>query len=334
MSLSGADLVTRFLASAGWSGASTEAVAGDASTRRYMRLTKGAHTAILMLAPPDDGTTERFAHVGAWLRDRGYSAPDVLAHDPREGLMLCEDLGTARFAETLRDAPETAGALYSAAVDFLADIARHPVPAFAAPLDGPALAGLLDVVGDWYLPAMGQTARPLGHLAEAVATAHAGSGGAPSTLSLRDFHVENLIWLPHRAGHARVGLLDFQDAVAADPAYDMVSLLQDARRDVPLELERAMLARRWPETGGKEQPPRLYAVLGAQRALRILGVFARLALRDRRSGYLAHVPRVWSCLLRNLSHPGLAQIAQIVRRDVPEPRPEHLNRLKAYAAGS
>jgi aminoglycoside/choline kinase family phosphotransferase len=264
-----------------------------------------------------------------WLRGRGYSAPAILAEDHRHGLVLLEDLGDTLVAGIVAADPALEAEIYSAATDFLADLHRHAPPDFVLSLDGPALGKLTALAPDWYLRALDAPATAASTALPGIVATLCGRLSAGDTApSLRDFHAENLIWLPGREGHARLGLLDFQDAVAAHPAYDLVSLLQDARRDVSPATERAMIAR---YTATRRLDPAsfgaVYALLGAQRALRIVGVFARLALRDGRPQYLAYLPRVWAALERNLDHPALADLAKAVRAGLPEPSPARIDRI-------
>lgn len=329
-----ATVIGRFLAAAGWGGAARAALAGDASARRYERLSLGDRSAVLMDAPPDLGEdTARFARVGRWLRGRGYSAPEILAEDHGRGLLLLEDLGDAVVARLIGTEPTREAEIYAAAIDFLADLHRHEPPGFAPTLDGPALGGLTAILSEWYLPGVGAPPdAAVDDLPALVAALHDRLGDGRVALALRDFHSENLIWLPGRTGHARLGLLDFQDAVTAHPAYDLVSLLQDARRDVPPEIEQAMIAR-YVRVRGLDQDRFLAicSLLGAQRALRIVGVFARLARRDGKTQYLAHLPRVWAALHRNLAHPALTDLARLVRTGIPAPTPERIARLGGRA---
>lgn len=327
-------LIEGFLASAGWAGAARAALAGDASARRYERLAFGDRRAVLMDAPPDRGEdTARFAQVGRWLRAHGYSAPEMFAEDHARGLLLLEDLGDALVARLVAADPGREAEIYAAATDFLADLHRHPPPDFAPRLDGAALGDLTAILAEWYLPGIGAQRTPASDAIPArVAALHDRLTDGRVVLSLRDFHSENLLWLPERRGHARLGLLDFQDAVAAHPAYDLVSLLQDARRDVPVAGEQAMIARYTGSRGfDHDRFAAIYALLGAQRALRIVGVFARLSRRDGKTGYLSLVPRVWAALERNLAHPALAELASAVHEGLPTPTAGRIARLRERA---
>ena len=324
-------LAARFLNDTGWGAATRALLAGDASARRYERLALDAQTAVLMDAPPGRGeSTERFACMARWLSGHGYSAPEILGEDHAEGFLLLEDLGDALFARLLAAEPSREAELYAVATDFLGDLHRRPVPDFIAPLDGAGLAELVELTPRWYLPGIGEAGNPAANaVPDLIRVTFDRLGDGRVVTSLRDFHAENLIWLPERAGHARLGLLDFQDAVATHPAYDLVSLLQDARRDVSVATETAMIAR---YVAAKSLDPAgfgaIYALLGAQRALRITGIFARLTLRDGKAHYLDYLPRVWRYLDRNLAHPALGELARAVHEGLPAPTAERIQRIK------
>jgi N-acetylmuramate 1-kinase len=322
--------IETFLRGCGWQGADMEPLAGDASSRRYFRLRRGEDPAVLMDADPANGeSVGRFSRVGRWLLQKGYSAPRIFAQDATRGFLLMEDLGDALFARLVADRPGDETWLYRAATDFVADLHRQRPPAFLARADGPALAGLVALAPQWYLPGIGaEPGASADRIAPLIGTLYDGLADMAPVVSLRDFHAENLIWLDARQGPARVGLLDFQDAFVTHPAYDLVSLLQDARRDVSAQTEADCLGR---YMGGKglDQDAFLgaYALIGAQRALRILGIFARLCLRDGKPRYLEFVPRVWRYLERNLHHPALAPLAEAVQNGLPEPTAERLERI-------
>lgn len=320
-----------FLRDCGWAGAARAPLAGDASARRYVRLDRGDRRAVLMDADPERG--ERvgpFLAVAAFLRGRGYSAPEVLAADEAAGLVLLEDFGDALFARTIAAEPAREMPFYRLATDFLADLHHHEPPAFVAAADGAALGALVELLGDFYLSAADLPAGGAAAIAARIAALHDRLAAGARVLALRDFHAENLVWLPDREGVRQVGLLDFQDAIATHPAYDLVSLLQDARRDVAPEVEQACLSAYVARKGlDQSRFAAVYALLGAQRALRILAVFARLSLRDGKARYLDLMPRVWCHLLRNLAHPELADLRRAVLAAVPAPDADLRSRMRA-----
>lgn len=324
-------LMSAFLERAGWIDAAQTVLAGDASARRYFRLHRGGGSAVLMDANPALGeNVVRFLEVGSWLTAQGYSAPLVLAADPSNGFLLLEDLGDALVARLVAATPARERTLYLGITDFLCDLQQRTPPAFLAIAQGAALADLSARVADWYLPAID---RPPGSAAGAigseVAAAYDRLTDGRLAVSLRDFHAENLIWLPARTGLARFGLLDFQDAFVTHPAYDLVSLCQDARRDVSADTEAACVAA---YTAGNGLDPAdfgaVYALLGAQRALRIIAIFARLCLKSGKVHYVDYIPRVWAYLARNLRHPELRSLAGLVDALLPPPMEDRLRRIK------
>lgn len=325
-----------FLAAAGWGDARRVHLAGDASDRRYERLWLGAATAVLMDSPPggaDDPAA--FVAMARHLRGLGLSAPQVLAQDLAQGFLLLEDLGDDLYARLLAADSLLEAGLYAAAADVLVHLQRAPAPDGLPDLTAGDWAQAAGFALDWYaFAARGQRPDPAAFLAEleAALTAHA---DGPRVLILRDFHAENLLWLPGRQGLARVGLLDFQLGQMGQPGYDLVSLLQDARRDVGPETEAAMIARFAKAT---RTDPEIFAaqhaVLGAQRALRILGIFARLCLVAGKPGYLRLIPRVWGQLQRNLAHPALAGLRAVCRDVLPPPTPEILALIESKCATS
>jgi aminoglycoside/choline kinase family phosphotransferase len=326
-----------FLASSGWGEARMALLAGDASNRRYLRLSAPSTGAgaVLMDAPPDRGEdVTPFIRIAEHLAALGLSAPRILARDTEAGLLLLEDLGDDLFARVLERAPELENRLYSAAVDLLTELHDHPPPAGLAHYDPALMTELSALAHDWYRRGVKRRADPATRsgfcrLFEPVLAEIA----AEDVLVQRDYHAENLLWLPERAGPARVGLLDFQDAMAGHRAYDLVSLLQDARRDVSAATEEAMIARYVTASGVSDTTFRTaYCILGAQRNLRILGVFARLCLRDGKARYVDLIPRVWGHLQRDLAHPSLAPLRAHLAEDLPPPTPAILQGLKDQCA--
>ncbi len=331
--------ISEFLAHEGWGWAERQPLAGDASARRYERLRRGFSRAILMDMPPASGLDVRpFLAVTAWLRAGGFSAPEVLGANCRQGLVLLEDLGDDLFARLCAEDPSREPGLYRAAIDLLADLQRHDPPGLDVgwsppPYDMAFLMREARLAVEWYLPAAtGAEAPPelAAEYAALTAAAFAPLTEAAPVPVLRDYHAENLIWLPGRRGHARVGMLDYQDMLLGHAAYDLVSLLEDARRDTDLAVRDAMLARYLERSGACAEVfvPAVHT-LAAQRNLKILGLFTRLCRRDGKPRYLGYLPRVWGHLAGDLSDPGLAPLAAWVSRHLPAPEPDVLARIEA-----
>lgn len=313
-----------FLTTLGWEGAVIAPLAGDASFRRYFRVTLGARSAVLMDAPPPHEDPRPFIAVARWLVGRGFAAPAILGADEGRGLVLIEDFGDDRMREAIEADPDATGKLYGDAVDLLADLRGH-APEDLAPYDAAVLHREAGLFTEWYCPAVGLDVDVEGYRAAwDEVFAHAVTDN-PVTV-LRDYHVENLMLVgPMRT----LGLLDFQDALAGHPAYDLVSLLQDARRDVEQSIEEAMLRRYLAATGEGDAFLNAYHVLGAQRNAKILGIFTRLWKRDGKPRYAALCPRVWAYLERDLSYPVLAPVAAWFDDNVPPERRGDPQRLSA-----
>ena len=341
----------RFLREAGWGHLPLLPLAEDASPRQYFRLGSDedppGRRAVLM----DDPTggreaVGRFAALAEHLCALGFRAPRVLESELEHGILLLEDLGDDLFAKILRQAPGLERPCYEAAVDLLAVLGRNPPPPsvqFAGThhrIDSYDLDPLLaeaSLLTEWWLPAADAPVDrdAVAEYLHLVAESTRSVALHRNVLVLRDYHAENLLWLEAGGSEAwrRIGLLDFQDALAGHPAYDLVSLLEDARRDTSSALREAMHARYSQQAG---LPPdqgsefrAACAVLGAQRNLKILGIFARLCIRDGKPAYLDLMPRVWSHLMRDLTHPRLERLARWVRAHAPEPTRDARNRLLA-----
>ncbi len=294
-----------FLERAGWGGAVITPLAGDASFRRYFRIIGPTGNAVLMDAPPPHEDTRPFLAVADHLHEHGFAAPRILARDTDAGLVLLEDFGDDRMREALDADPSREDAIYTQAIDLIRDLHRYP--AGELPLYDMVVyqreAGLFP---EWYMPAVGLEVAP--GWEEAWDAALAPIASDHSTTVLRDYHAENIMLLPDGS----LGLLDFQDALAGHAAYDLVSLLQDARRDVSPELEARMMDYYGPVDRAA------YALLGAQRNAKILGIFTRLWKRDGKPRYLGFQPRMWTYLERDLAHPALAPVKTWFDAHVPQ----------------
>ncbi len=314
--------IAAFLASHGYGDAAREPLAGDASFRRYERLRGGPRPALLMICPAGQESVAPFVRVAAHLRGLGLSAPETIADDDACGLALVEDLGDATYTRLLAAGHDEA-ALYALAVDALVVLHRAPAPAWVPRWDGAVMArAAAATLLDWWWPAtFGAPATPaIAAAFEAAANATLAPYAADApVLVLRDFHIDNLLRLEGRAGAAACGLLDFQDAAAGHPAYDLASLIEDARRDIAPALRAAMIAR-YCEAAHVAEPARFTAALAAHAALRharVAALWTRLARRDGKRGYLVHAPRTWALLDAAITHPACAPLAAWFDTHVP-----------------
>lgn len=304
------DHVTAFLAAAGWGKATRKPLAGDASARRFTRVIQDAgHSAILMETPQAQIASQTaFRKVAVYLTGLGLSAPMIFASDDAAGLMLVEDFGDGLFSRLTEAQLERAPMLYGAAEEVLGRLARTGVMAGCTVMAPIVMAQMVELAFD-ELPKghalLADRARFCADLAALCTWVLRG----PMVTGLRDFHAGNLIWLPERDDVARVGLIDFQDAVSAPQGYDLISLTDDARRDVDAGLRAELIARHGHRINlSPADMARRCALLSLQRNLRILGVFARLA-RQGKAHYLAHLPRVAHHIERAATHPDLSEIA-------------------------
>ena len=318
-----------FLARNGLGGASFAALSTDASQRRYFRVSDAGASWIVMDAPPPREDVRAFVAVGRHLHALGFSAPVILAEDPASGFLLLEDLGDDTYARVMALKPAPAGgdeaSLYGLATDVL--VALHGLGARAlmpglVPYTGEALIDAAMLLPEWYLPAVegrAATADDIGSWRAAWRDVLAAMPSAPDTLLLRDFHQDNLMWLRDRPGIRACGLLDFQDALRGHPAYDLASLVEDARRDIDPGLHAAMLDRYIAGAGVRDRADFIaaFAVQAAQRHARIIGLFVRLLKRDGKPGYLPHLPRVWRLFERSLAHEALTPLRSWVDGRVP-----------------
>ncbi|NML93436.1 aminoglycoside phosphotransferase family protein [Novosphingobium olei] len=298
--------VEPFLASAGWAGAVVEPLPGDASFRRYFRIRRSNGTAMLMHAPPPHEDPEPFIRAAKWLDANSLNAPQILAEEASEGFVLLQDFGEVRMREYLDAWPQDEEEVYRYAIDALIKLHRLP----PGPFTGYNLAEYqreARLFIDWFCPAQSLyvDSRAYAQAWEEVLLPLL-PRQRPGVTVLRDYHAENIML---DGGLHRQGLLDFQDALTGHPAYDLVSLLQDARRDVSPDLE----AKMFDYYVGQAQPGddflADYARLGAQRNIKIVGIFVRLWKRDGKARYLDYIPRVWALLERDLAHPALAPVA-------------------------
>jgi len=348
-----------FLAHAGWGEATRISLPGDASTRRYIRLRQKDRAALLMDQPQSAETPiaaanatpserhalgynavarlagadcGRFVAAAKYLRSKGLSAPKIYANDIAQGFVLIEDFGDGLFADMLAQGADEP-TLYATSAEVLARLHADAAPALLPPdkdlfaYDATALLAEIDLLTEWFFPAALGRKADLAEIEEHRALWQKVLGPHLQSHSVfvhRDYHAQNLLWLPERSGVARVGLIDFQDAVAGAKAYDMVSLIEDARRDVSPAVGAATTAH-YLQTMREHGTPldgeafaEEMAVFAAQRNAKIVGIFARLFRRDGKPRYLSYLPRVWSYLSSDLEHPALAALKTWYDRAVPQ----------------
>lgn len=312
------DDIHDFLGGTEWEGAEIAPLVGDASFRRFFRLKLGERSAMLMHAPPPHEDPRPFLKVAHWLEEQGMRAPEILAEDASNGWVLTEDFGDQRMREWIEDNPKDERDVYAKAIDTL--IQLHDLPPGPFPqYDMSVYLREVMLLIEWYCPAMQIKVDEQGYgAAWKEALRPLISRQAPGVTVLRDYHAENIMLLQPGTVAGEHGLIDFQDALVGHPAYDLVSLLQDARRDVSLELEQEMLGRYRAAAYPDEHFVGDYARLGAQRNAKIAGIFTRLAKRDGKARYLSMIPRVWEAMERDLKHPALAPVAQWFAANIPQ----------------
>ena len=307
------DRIGEFLTNAGWGNADIDPIDGDASARRYFRIADTGRRAILMDAPPPEEDPKPFLHIAEYLARHDMRAPQILSAAPDHGLVLLEDFGERRMREYVDAHPHHERAVYMAAIDALVRLHRLP-PAKCPAYDMDFYQNELAVFTQWYCEARSldvNAAQYRDIWRHALAPVLAQQ--TPGVTVLRDYHAENIMLLDDGQG-----LLDFQDALIGHPAYDLVSLLQDARRDVSETLEAEMRDYYQQAARPLQTFDDAYAILGAQRNLKIVGIFVRLWKRDHKPRYLAMIPRVWAALERDLQHPALADVQGWFGRNIPD----------------
>lgn len=301
-----------FLNTHGWEGSQVAPVAGDASFRRYFRVESATHgKAILMDAPPPHEDPRPFIHIAQYLNGHRFRAPEIFATDLTRGLVLLEDFGDRRMREHLDDHPEDEAVVYRAAIDAIARLAETPAVQ-SQPYDMATYMREVQLLSEWYMPVMG-IAFDESEFDRVWMKALAPLADYQKVTVLRDYHAENIMLLDD----GQQGIIDFQDALVGHPAYDLVSLLQDARRDVSPALEAEMLAYYHEAAKPDADFAAHYALLGAQRNTKIIGIFTRLWKRDGKERYLSFLPRMWGLLERDLAHPNLAPVKHWFDTHIP-----------------
>ena len=320
--------IERFLRHHGWDGAKTEKINSDASNRKYTRLFKKQNTSILMDSDPTTNESiKNFIYFTNQLRKQKFSAPKIYGQDICNGLLLLEDLGSDSFANILKSKPHLENHIYQEAINQLIEIRKNKIPHLTRKYDLKILLQEAVLFSEWYLSPL-RASYESSHLLKILRVSLQETLKQDTTLVLRDYHAENLMWLPDRRNNRRVGLLDYQDALAGNPAYDIASLLKDARREVPKKLQEELIKYFLKKTNLDHAVfSRDYSILSAQRNLKIIGIFSRLSIRDNKSGYLDLIPRVWKNLQDDLKHPSLNELSEFIKSNSPQPTLENLGKL-------
>lgn len=321
--------ITAFLKEAGWAQARMAPITGDASARHYSRLIRAdtKSTVILMDARGIAlESTRSFLDITDFLLTHGFSAPEIYAKSKTGRMLILEDLGPTSLASYSQMQPAKELAVYSIAIDVLARLRNCAPPTSLERYDPENMAKAISPVFDFYCPNSPDGAELIAELETSLATFSPDA----SNIALRDYHSENLLWMPQKTGIRRIGLIDYQDAVIAHPAYDLASILRDVRHDVSPEMVKSLMEKYIKTTGeNAAEFKAAFAIQGVQRNLRILGVFARLCIVAGKQGYIDLIPRVWKNLNNDLDHPTLAKLKTHVLKSLPEPTPEHMNRLRS-----
>ncbi len=322
-----------FLAEKGWEGWEITNLAGDASPRKYFRLSKGGKTAVLMDAPINScGPLEPFIKISGYLIELGLSAPHILAKDLPGGFLILEDLGNDLFSTILLRDQEIEIKIYLVALDILIALREKALPP-NIPAYTPKIQGELASLSlKWYAQNILDVEVPKEDISqlEIMVSAAVASLDEKQVFIHRDYHAENLLWLPDRSDLKRVGIIDFQDGARGQSSYDLVSLVEDARRDISQDLKKILLERYSKLTGEPlAKVEKGVAISGIQRNLRIIGVFARLAARDSKTWYVDYIPRVWIYLMGDLEVAGLSELTSFIMNNLPQPTSENLAKLRS-----
>ena len=315
--------VTSFLESSGWANAALTKIAGDLSDRKYFRLRKGSNKAVLMeCASENDPSLPKFIMLSNWLRSLGLSAPEIYAADAQGGLAVLQDFGDSKLTTLIAKDPDIQKPSYEDIVDTLITIRNANPPLGLATPSAQDFCDATTLADTWYTGADSQALDNIRAYLEPILVE---TLKITPTVSLRDFHADNIIWLGDNPPARRAGLLDFQDAILTHPAYDLMSLLTDARTDVSKELSEHIIQIYCRRTGDNvAETSKAIAALGVQRNLRILGIFTSAARRDAKPHHLPALPRVYAHLITCASHPALSTFATTLRAALPKPTPDYL----------
>jgi aminoglycoside/choline kinase family phosphotransferase len=314
------DQINLFLETAGLVNFKRTKIPGDASFRHYERIQNDDEHYILMDAPPKTEDVKPFINIAEMLLGLGLSAPRIIARDIQNGFLLLEDFGNKKFNKLFTEDKNLEPKLYKKAIDVLVHIYRNRQNHNVAQYDNSVLMREAKLFTEWYLPLFknfsDEKLKEISSQFEKLISTLIDKLTLPNdNLVLRDYHADNLMYLKNRAGVKSVGLLDFQDALIGNVAYDLVSLLEDARRDVSQNIQQEMIEYFIENSSLQNQKDNFlsdYAILGAQRNLKIIGIFSRLKVRDKKEVYLPLIPRVIGYLKKDLQHPSLAELNEFL----------------------
>lgn len=319
------DIINEFLEDHGWTNEQVTFLAGDASNRKYFRVKNNTDRAILMDAPPNKEDVRPFIFFTNYLLELGYSVPNIFSENAKEGLLLLEDFGDNTFTQVLLKGAKEAE-IYECAIDLLIDLHKRPVIENSKDKIGTyshqELYREISLFVEWYMPLCFENKTVIKNTDEFYSIwvgLLKNVSQINETLVLRDFHADNLVWLPERDGIKRCGLLDYQDAVIGSRTYDLLSLLEDARRDIMPEQKTHLMKRylrAFPELD-KEKFESTYHILAAQRHCKVLGIFSRLHVRDNKDNYLVHLSRCWRMLKQSCLNPSLLELKNWLRANTP-----------------
>jgi len=315
----------KFLFRNGWGNADRKNIAGDASFRSYERLQKQKKTAILMNAPPTKENTYKFVLIAEHLKTLGYSVPEIIAKDQKEGFLLLEDLGENTYTKLINEGYDE-GYLYELATDVLISMhklsVQKVVPKCVNEFSKKRIINEVQQIIDWYFPLKGispPSEEQQNEFKKLWLDLIPLAWKVPTSLILFDYHVDNLLLIPKKTGISACGLLDFQDAVHGPITYDLASLLEDARRNVDLQVAEKMkdkYLKSFPKVD-RESFNTSWSIMAAQRHTRVIGTFSRLKIRDKKPEYIQHIPRLWNYMEKCLTNPYLNKLSIWFKNNIP-----------------
>jgi aminoglycoside/choline kinase family phosphotransferase len=286
-------------------------IVGDAGLRDYFRLSTQDSNYIIMDCPPSYTSVKPFIDVAQFLTQNDFSAPQIINYDTENGFLILQDFGKVSVRDYIlgleeQDLQERTN-IYHLSINLLVDLQKIAPPSELQNFSNDLMCSELSVFSDYYIPYKKNekiSSAKLEQFIEIWQNILSKQTQTTKSIILRDYHVENMMYLDQEKNIKKLGLLDFQDALVGSPIYDLVSILEDARIDIPRNFALECI-QYYAEQKNLDFNKVLndYHILGAQRNLRILGVFARKYSRDGNDTYLQYIPRVLKYLEYDLSHP-------------------------------